>query len=69
MLEKIIIWLRIDKIIDSIRKYKRDKRKRQDLEQIRNKKDLAYFARITGLYKIGNYFDNQAKIIGETLEK
>lgn len=68
ILTKIIVFLRIDKLIDSIRKYQKDKRKRQDLEQIRSKKEIAHVARTLGHNEFAKYYEGEAKIIKDTKE-
>ncbi|MEK6888805.1 MAG: hypothetical protein AABW80_01725 [Nanoarchaeota archaeon] len=56
------------KIIDSIRNWQRDKRKRQDLEQIRSKKQIAHIARTFDHKEIAKYYEKEAKIIEDTKE-
>lgn len=63
-----IIFDNINKIIDSIIKYKKDKRNRIDIEKVRNKRELANSAKVMGHNKMADYFENEARIIEKTLE-
>ena len=63
---KLIILLRLDKIINSFRKYVESKEKRGDIEKERNLRDLANFSRNVGHEYFADYFEKQAEIIKNT---
>ena len=65
---KLIVFLRIDKIIDSIKSYKKENRKRRDLEKIRSKKQVANAARTFNHKFLADYYDREAKIIEDSKE-
>lgn len=66
---KIKLEIVLHKLIDSIRNYEKDKRKRKDLEQIRSKKQVANTARTFDHNFIADYYEREAKIIEDTKEE
>ena len=61
--------INLHKVINSVRDYKKDKRKRQDLEEIRLNKDLAHISKTFDEPEFAKYFEGKAKIIKDTKEK
>lgn len=67
---KIKLNLILHKIINSIGNWKKDKRKRQDLEKIRRDKSIANFEKNIGNNEkfVIDYFEKEARITEDTLE-
>ena len=65
---KIIIYLRIDKIIDSINKWRIDSRNIQIKNSVVKTKDVANYAKSEGLDKVAGYLKQKAKIREESLK-
>jgi len=63
---KIIIFLRLDKIIDACKNYVESREIRGDLEKERNYRSLANFSRNVGHEYFADYFEKEADIIKDT---
>lgn len=59
-LTKIMLYLRIDKIIDSINRWRKDTNGIKIRNRISTYKNLANYSRVEGLDKVGDYFDKKA---------
>lgn len=63
--DRIIILFRIDKILDSARRYMESREKREDIEKIRYYKKMANFERAMGHNKVAKHLEKKAKITKE----
>ena len=69
VIEKIEVVLGIDKIINSCRKWSKDKKKRQDLEQIRHYNNLADDLKRENMHESAEICGDRVKNIKETMNK
>jgi hypothetical protein len=68
LINELKIFLRIDKILDSLTKRKEAEQKRNDIEQIRHYKTLSADLKMMGLNKSAQVSEERARIIEETSE-
>jgi len=67
-INKIIIYLRIDRIIDSINRWRLDSRNMETKDNVSKHKEIANYARAEGYDKVANYLEQKAKIKEESLK-
>jgi len=63
---RIIIFFRLDKIIDACKSYVESREEREDLEKERSYRSLANFSRNVGHEYFADYFEKEADIIKDT---
>jgi len=69
ILVKIIVFFRLDKIIESCKNYVESREFREDQERERSFRSLANFSRSVGHEYFADYFEKKADIIKSTGKK